>query len=64
MNKDTEELVRKLRKQGWTVDGSGRHYKAYPPDKSKPMVVFAKTPSDQRAFANTKSALRRSGAVI
>jgi len=62
-DKDTEELVRKLRRQGWRVS-EARHYTAYPPDKSIPPIVFAKTPSDYRALKNTIARLRRAGADL
>lgn len=60
-NKEVRELVKELREQGWHVDESGRHIRAYPPDKSRPMVTLSKTPSDHRWKANTLAQLRRSG---
>jgi hypothetical protein len=60
-NKEIRELVKELREQGWDVDESGRHIRAYPPDKSRPMVTIAKTPSGPRWRANTIAQLRRSG---
>jgi hypothetical protein len=62
-HKETEALVRKLRAMGWEV-AEGRHYTAYPPDKSKAPITFAKTPSDRRALKNTISLLRRAGADL
>lgn len=60
-----QEIVGKLVAQGWRIEGGhGRHYKAFPPDPSKPMVVFAATPSDWRSMRNAISQLRRSGAAL
>ena len=64
-SKDIAQLVRALQAQGWRVERSGGgHYKAFPPDTSKPMVTIASTPSDRRAFRNTIALLRRSGADL
>jgi hypothetical protein len=64
-SKEIKQLVRKLEQQGWRVElGGGGHYKAFPPDVTKPMVTFASTPSDHRALRNIISMLRRSGADL
>jgi len=64
VDKDTKKLVAKLTEQGWRIDESGRHPKAYPPDIAKPMVTLSSTPSDRRSFKNMVAELRRSGADI
>ena len=63
MNSDIQRIVKALTEQGWEIDGSGRHYKAYPPEKSQPFIVFPKTPSDGRAQKNILSRLKKSGFV-
>lgn len=61
---DLKEVLRELPRQGWRVERrGGGHYVAFPPDRSKQQVVFASTPSDHRALANTVSRLRKSGFV-
>jgi hypothetical protein len=62
-NKEVQDLIRKLQEQGWRIE-EGKHYKAFPPDTTKPMVVIPKTPSDHRSLKNTIAQLRRSGAII
>lgn len=58
--KEIKQLVKDLERQGWRVELNKGHYKAYPPS-DKPMVVFASTPSDHRAFHNVLARLRKSG---
>lgn len=65
MNKDQRKLVETLKAQGWEIHQlKNNHYRALPPDKTKPIVVIDSTPSDHRAWQNTISRLRRSGADI
>ena len=60
--KDTEEVVRALREQGWRVERTAKgHYMAYPPDKTKGQVTFGGTPSDRRALNNALSLLKKRG---
>jgi hypothetical protein len=47
--KDTKRIIHEIQDRGWTVV-RGKHYHAYPPDKTMPPVYF--------------SNLRRSGADI
>ena len=54
-------ILKALQQQGWVVKFGGSHYKCYPPDKTKAMVVIASTPSDHRAWKNILGFLRRSG---
>ena len=57
---DMKKLVRLLRKLDVTVERTRNgHWAALCPDGTR--VVFATTPSDHRAIANTRSALRRHG---
>ena len=53
------KLLRALRRAGWNVTVERKHYKARPP--SGEMVVFASTPSDQRAWHNLFRQLKHAG---
>jgi hypothetical protein len=64
VDREIRALVRKLEAQGWRVVDGGKHLKAFPPDRTKPMVTLAKTPSDRRSIKNAMSQLRRSGAQL
>lgn len=64
MDKDTKKIIDKLLAQGWRIEQGAKHIKAYPPDRTKPMVVIPGTPSDRRSLANLKAQLRRSGADL
>lgn len=61
VGKELREILDALVDQGWRVEDVGRRYKAFPPDKSLPMVTIAKTPSGGRWKANLLAQLRRSG---
>lgn len=48
--------------QGWAVESTGScHLRWIPPDRTRPIVHSAATPSDWQAVANLRSQLRRSG---
>lgn len=64
MKKEIKKILRQLDQQGWRIKDTGKHIKAYPPDRSKRMVVLPRTPSDHRALKNAISQLRRSGARL
>lgn len=64
MKRTPEALVKLAKGQGWRVEPSKKGWKLYPEDKTKPVVLIHRTPSDHRWFANTVSQLRRSGLVI
>ena len=58
------DLFRDLKSQGWRIESTkGVHFKLIPPGDGQ-IVVVAGTPSDHRAFANTKSRCRKSGADL
>jgi len=60
--KDFSEIADALRDQGWTLEKTAdNHMKAFPPDKTKSMVVFSAKSGDFRAIRNTIAQLRRSG---
>lgn len=63
--KDTMNMIRELRNQGWEVTQAKRsgHWQAKAPD-GKGITYFPGTPGDGRSLANTKAILRRLGAVI
>jgi hypothetical protein len=61
--KDLEELFDRAKAQGWTVERTMKsHFKLYPPDPTKPMVVCSGTPSNPKsAMTITIGRMRRSG---
>jgi hypothetical protein len=58
--KETANLIRKLREQGWRVEETRHGYMAYSPDRVT-KVLLHKTPSDHRALKNALSELKRGG---
>lgn len=59
------DLFHELTVQGWEVrPTNSNHIKLIPPDAAKRVVIVAGTPSDHRAFQNTRAACRRSGAAL
>jgi hypothetical protein len=64
-NKDITKLIAAAQKwPGWRVEEKKMGWMLYPPDKNLPGIVIHKTPSDWRAWQNTLSRLRRSGAPV
>ncbi len=62
MGSDLDRILAELLRQGWRVErGGGGHWKCWPPDKAKRMVVVSSTPSDQGAIRKIIHDLRRSG---
>src|SRR5262245_34306524 len=61
---DLTEILNKIEVQGWRIERDKRHYKCYPPDKTKRMVTIQTTPSGPRWKANLIAHLRRSGADL
>lgn len=60
--KDITAIRRELVKQGWRLDDSGKHTKAYSPDGIT-VVTMSKTASDHRAIDNSLRYLRKGGFV-
>lgn len=61
MSNDWRVVEQALRDQGWRLERTGNgHFKAFPPDRTKRMVVLAES-NDPRAFKNQLSDLRKSG---
>lgn len=62
-NKDYKPIIAELRVQGWTVDRTGQgHYRAAPPDRSRPIVHFSAS-DDFHALKNTVKDLSKSGFI-
>ena len=62
-NKDYKPIIAELRNQGWTVDRTGQgHYRAAPPDRSRPIVHFSAS-DDFHALKNTVKDLAKSGFI-
>ena len=64
MNKDIQQLLRRLRQQGFTVRyGRSGHYRCTSPDGQT--VTVPGTPSTNgRSFPNIRAKLRRIGAQL
>jgi hypothetical protein len=61
---DLRDLEKAARQQGWRVDRTTKgHPRFWPPDRSKPAIVFSGTPSDWRAIRNFISRLRSNGFI-
>lgn len=63
MADDLKAIRKELVAQGWRLEDArrGGHTKAFPPDKSMPMVTLPSTPGGGRWLQNLLSQLRRSG---
>lgn len=62
MNKDVQQLLKRLRRQGFRVwfGGSG-HYRV---SRGPHTITLAATPSGRRSLANARAQLRRIGARL
>lgn len=60
MTKEMRELAERLAGMGWTVTHN-KHWRCVPPDKGAPVLFFATSPSDHRAYDNVKALLKRHG---
>ncbi len=64
MGKDFKSIRKAAKEQGWKEDVTAKgHPRFFPPDNTKPAVVTAGTPSDQRSIDNFLSAMKRSGLI-
>lgn len=60
---ETNKLIRKIRKAGWTVCKTKKaHWKVTSP--SGESVVLPSTPSEYRSMRNTRALLRRAGLEV
>ena len=60
MHKDVKQLVKRVKKQGFTVEPTERHQRVTNPDTGA-FVVLPNTPSDWRWRENALSELRKIG---
>jgi hypothetical protein len=58
--KDVSQLLRKLRKAGYIIDRSGKHYKVRDAD-GRVVLGISRTPSDPRAWRRILADVRRTG---
>jgi hypothetical protein len=56
-NKDTDQLIRKLVREGWVFKVGKKHGRLQA--QSGSIVTVAKTPGDRRSFENFRRDLRR-----
>ncbi len=65
VNREVKDLIADcVTWPGWRVEEVKKGWMIYPPDKRLPAIAVHKTPSDHRAWKNTLSRLRRSGAPL
>ncbi len=61
---DIKDIMRAAMDQGWSIAKTTQgHYRAAPPDKTKPVVFLGGNSGDPRAIKNIISQLRRSGFI-
>lgn len=59
-NKDIKNLVKRITKEGWSVELTSGHYKARHP-KTKKLVSFSSTPSCPYAIKHILGDMKRAG---
>lgn len=58
-SRDQERIIQAVKKLGWRVDETRRHWVIYPP-VPHPMITISRTPSDPgRAFKNARGDVNR-----
>ena len=57
------QLLRAAEKQGFVIQHKSKSFAIIPSDKSKEIITFACTPSDQNAYWQLRRMLRRAGFV-
>lgn len=60
-NKELDQLIRQLVRQGWRFRHGGKHGRITHPD-GRPTMTVAKSPSDSRSFHNFRRDLRKATA--
>lgn len=64
MGHQYKELMDACREQGWELEQTTKgHYKAYPPDKTKGLVVFSISRANHRSYKNALAQLVGAGLV-
>ncbi len=62
MGSDLNRILEELARQGWRIQKAGSgHWKCFPPDRTKPMVVLSGTPGTQGSLRMAIHRLKRSG---
>lgn len=60
---ETKQLVKRLQKEGWTVQWGGKHLRAYPPGwqpgDCRPCGIPTTPPKGRRSWQNTQADLKR-----
>ncbi len=59
--RDILRLIRELEIQKWRIIQGGKHFKCYPPDKTKEIITVSKTPSGPNAMNMILRDLKKSG---
>lgn len=59
--KAIENILEEARHSGWEIVYNSKHYKLYPKDKTKPVIILAATPGNARGLKNVLSILKKSG---
>ena len=62
-NREMQQVIKALREQGWRVETSGKHPKAFHSSGEGAMVGLSFTPSDKRTLDNVIAKLRRQGFI-
>lgn len=63
MDKDLKAWIQAAEAAGWRIEHK-KHYKFYPADPSKQLVIVSATPSDRRTRLNERALLRKSGLAV
>ena len=61
---DWSELLKAVEKAGWKLRRANHGWRAYPNNAALPSIRLGGTPSDWRAYRNSRAALRRAGLPV
>lgn len=65
MNADVQDILKTVKKAGWTVDRTNSgHFRLRAPDPKIPLIYAPYSPSDKRGLKNLKALLRKCGVDI
>jgi hypothetical protein len=59
-----KQIIILLRERGWRIEMGSKHYKIYPPDRSKRGMALPCSPSDRRAVYNMLTEIRARGTEL